>query len=131
MDLGLTYASLQSFGPAGVAPLARRAQELGYSSFWTAEVTGPEAFTTLGLAGSAAPTLGLGTGVIALQLRTPMIAAMAAASLQAVHPDVDIHLGIGISSPVVIARWHGAEYTNRPDRPGARVRGRRPGHLQR
>jgi probable F420-dependent oxidoreductase len=114
MDLGVTFASLQSFGPAAVAAVARRAQELGYSSFWTAEVTGPEAFTTLGQAGAAAPGLGLGTGVIALQLRTPMLAAMAAATLQAVHPDVDIHLGIGISSPVVTTQWHGAPYTERP-----------------
>ncbi len=114
MDLGVTFASLQSFGPAAVAPVARRAQELGYSSFWTAEVTGPEAFTTLGQAGAAAPGLALGTGVIALQLRTPMLAAMAAATLQAVQPDVDIHLGIGISSPVVTTQWHGAPYTERP-----------------
>ncbi len=114
MDLGVTFASLQSFGPAAVAPVAERAERLGYTSFWTAEVTGPEAFTTLGAAGAAAPSLGLGTGVIALQLRTPMVAAMAAASLQATHPDVDISLGIGISSPVVTTQWHGVPYSDRP-----------------
>ncbi len=90
-----------------------------YGSFWTAETTGPEAFSTLAAAGAAAPGLGLGTGVLALQLRTPMVAAMGAATLQALHPDADILLGIGISSPVVTQRWHGAPYG---DRPLARVR---------
>ena len=56
----------------------------------------------------------LGTGVLALQLRTPMVAAMGAATLQALHPDADICLGIGISSPVVTQRWHGVEYGTRP-----------------
>jgi probable F420-dependent oxidoreductase len=70
-------------------------------------------------AGAAAPTLGLGTGVLALQLRTPMVVAMAGATLQALHPDVDVVLGIGISSPVVTEQWHGVPYG---DRPLARVR---------
>ncbi len=107
-NLGVTFASLQAFGPAAAIETAKRAEELGYSSFWTAEVTGPEAFSLLAAAGQAAPSLALGTGVIALQLRTPGIVAMAGATLQALHPDRDIILGVGISSPVVTSRWHGA-----------------------
>jgi probable F420-dependent oxidoreductase len=114
MGLGITYASLQSLGPSKAIDVARRAQELGYSSFWTAEVTGPEAFTTLAAAGAAAPSLGLGTGVVPLQVRTPMLAAMAAATLQELHPGVDVHLGVGISSLVVATQWHGAAYSDRP-----------------
>jgi probable F420-dependent oxidoreductase len=79
-----------------------------------AETTGPEAFSTLAAAGAAAPGIGLGTGVLALQLRTPMVVAMAGATLQALHPDADIVLGIGISSPVVVGKWHGADYGDRP-----------------
>ena len=55
----------------------------------------------LAAAGAAAPSLDLGTGVLALQLRTPMLVAMAGATLQALHPERDVLLGIGISSPVV------------------------------
>jgi alkanesulfonate monooxygenase SsuD/methylene tetrahydromethanopterin reductase-like flavin-dependent oxidoreductase (luciferase family) len=44
---------------------------------------------------------------------------MAGATLQAMHPDRDIILGIGISSPVVTSKWHGVPYG---DRPLARVR---------
>ena len=112
--LGLTFASLMPLGPQAAVTTARRAAELGYCSYWTAETTGPEAFSVLAAAGAAAPGLGLGTGVLAIQLRTPMVAAMGAATLQALHPDVEVCLGVGISSPVVAGRWHGAEYGDRP-----------------
>jgi probable F420-dependent oxidoreductase len=112
--LGFTFASLMPLGPALAVETAREAASLGYRSFWTAETTGPEAFSVLAAAGAAAPGLDLGTGVLALQLRTPMVAAMGAATLQALHPDADVLLGIGISSPVVTSRWHGVEYGHRP-----------------
>jgi probable F420-dependent oxidoreductase len=113
-SLGVTYASLPSLGITGAPEVARRAEDLGYSSFWVAETTGAEAFSHLMLAGEAAPSLSLGTGVLALQLRTPMLTAMAGATLQAAHPDNDIYIGVGISSPVVTQRWHGVPYTDRP-----------------
>lgn len=112
--LGFTFASLMPLGPELAVDTARQAAELGYRSFWTAETTGPEAFSVLAAAGAAAPGLDLGTGVLALQLRTPMVAAMGAATLQALHPEADVLLGIGISSPVVTSRWHGVEYGERP-----------------
>lgn len=111
---GVTFASLMGLGPQVAVETARLAEEVGYTSYWTAETTGPEAFSVLAAAGAAAPTLGLGTGVLALQLRTPMVVAMAGATLQALHPDRDIVLGVGISSPVVATRWHGRPYTDAP-----------------
>lgn len=113
-DAGFTFASLMALGPQLAVDTARRAEELGYGSFWTAETTGPEAFTTLAAAGAAAPSLGLGTGVIPLQIRTPMAVAMAAATLQALQPERDVWVGIGTSSPVVTERWHGVDYGDRP-----------------
>src|SRR5687768_16666302 len=111
---GVTFASLMGLGPDLALSTARLAEELGYRSYWTAETTGPEAFSLLGAAGAAAPSLDLGTGVLALQLRTPMVVAMAGATLQALHPDRDIILGVGISSPVVTERWHGVDYGEKP-----------------
>lgn len=111
---GLTVASLMGLGPQAAVETARLAAECGYRSYWTAETTGPEAFSVLAAAGAAAPSLDLGTGVLALQLRTPMVVAMAGATLQALHPDRDILLGVGISSPVVAGRWHGQPYSDRP-----------------
>jgi probable F420-dependent oxidoreductase len=112
--IGVTYASLPSLGITGAPEVARRAESLGYSSFWVAETTGAEAFSHLALAGEAAPSLDLGTGVLALQLRDPMLTAMSGATLQAAHPENDIFLGVGISSPVVTGRWHGVPYGERP-----------------
>ena len=112
--LGVTFASFAALGLPAALDAAQAAEQLGYRSFWTAETTGPEAFATLGAAGAAAPTLDLGTGVVAMQLRTPMVVAMAGATLQALHPEREIVLGIGVSSPVVTERWHGVPYGERP-----------------
>jgi len=111
---GVTFASLMSLGPNVAVSTALLAEEVGYRSYWTAETTGPEAFSLLAAVGAAAPSLGLGTGVLALQLRTPMVVAMAGATLQSLHPEREIVLGIGISSPVVTERWHGVPYGDRP-----------------
>jgi probable F420-dependent oxidoreductase len=112
--IGVTFAGFMPLGATTAVDVARDAAVLGFSSFWTAETTGPEAFSVLGAVASAAPSLDLGTGVLALQLRTPPLAAMAAATLQALVPDRDVVLGVGISSPVVTSRWHGAPYGERP-----------------
>jgi len=111
---GVTFASFGALGLDEGVAAARLAHELGYGSFWTAETVGQEAFSTLAAVGSTVPGLGLGTGVLALQLRTPMLAAMGAATLQSIVGDQDILLGVGISSPVVVGRWHGADYSDRP-----------------
>jgi probable F420-dependent oxidoreductase len=113
-QLGLTLAGFMALGPVAAVETAREAQRLGYRSFWTPETTGPEAFSLLGAVGAAAPGLDLGTGVLALQLRTPAVVAMAGATLQALHPERDILLGVGISSPVVTQQWHGAPYGDHP-----------------
>ncbi len=116
---GITFASFQNLGLEAGLTVADWATELGFGSIWTAETVGPEAFATLAAFGASAPGVGLGTGVLALQLRTPQLVAMGGATLQALHPDQDILLGVGISSPVVTQQWHGAPYG---DRPVARVR---------
>jgi len=112
--IGVTFAGFMPLGPQIALDVAREAEGLGYSSYWTAETTGPEAFSLLGGVAGVAPNLDLGTGVLALQLRTPMVTAMAAATLQAMVPERDVLLGIGISSPVVTQQWHGVPYGDRP-----------------
>jgi alkanesulfonate monooxygenase SsuD/methylene tetrahydromethanopterin reductase-like flavin-dependent oxidoreductase (luciferase family) len=113
-SLGVTAAPFIRSGTAAVIDLARWADRLGYDSFWVAEVTGIEAFSVLGAVCRIAPGMGLGTGVVPLQVRTPPLLAMAAASLQALAPDREILLGVGVSSPVVASHWHGAGYPAKP-----------------
>lgn len=111
---GVTFASFQTLGLDVGRQVARLARDMGYRSYWTAETTGQEAFATLGAIGAEVGGLELGTGVLAVQLRTPMLAAMGAATLQDIAGDRDVLLGVGISSPVVVGRWHGAEYGDSP-----------------
>lgn len=112
--LGVTLASLLGLRPDSWATTAAAAADLGYDSLWTAETSGAEAFSLLATMSAQHPGMSLGTGVLALQLRTPMLAAMGAATLQALRPDIDVMLGVGISSPVVVGAWHGATYGARP-----------------
>ncbi len=111
---GVTFASFQAMGIDTALAIARQARDSGYASYWTAETTGPEAFATLGAVGASVGGMALGTGVLAVQLRTPMLAAMGAATLQSIVGDHDVLLGVGISSPVVVGRWHGANYGGSP-----------------
>ncbi len=114
LPIGVTAAPFIRSGPTVALELARCADRLGYDSFWVAEVAGFEAFSVLGAAAQVAPSLGLGTGVLPMQIRAPTLLAMAAASLQAMAPDREILIGLGVSSPVVASDWHGAVYPSRP-----------------
>lgn len=123
MPIGLTTASFTAFGLDTVREASELAVGLGTDSIWAAETTGPEAFTLLAALGTSASVagspVGLGTGVVPIQFRTPQTVAMAAATLQALQPDSDIWVGIGMSSPIITERWHGTEHG---DRPLARIR---------
>src|SRR3974390_3421311 len=76
LPVGVTAAAFIRSGPAGALELARCADRLGYDSFWVAEVVGAEAFSVLGAAAQVAPSTGLGTGVLPMQVRTPPLLAM-------------------------------------------------------
>jgi probable F420-dependent oxidoreductase len=110
----VSVAGLQTLGAALAVDVAREADELGYSSVWVAEANAAEAMALLGAITQSAPHVGVGTGVVALQLRTPPLHAMAAATLQQLAGARDVFLGVGISSPAVAGQWHGAGYGDRP-----------------
>jgi probable F420-dependent oxidoreductase len=114
LPYAMAIAGVQTLGAPMAIDIASEADALGFQSVWAAEANAVEAFSMLGAVTIAAPGVGLGTGVIALQLRTPPLAAMAAGTLQQLAPDRDVYLGIGISSPVVAGQWHGAAYADRP-----------------
>ena len=111
--MGVTFGSLTVLGPAAIIDIAQSAQNLGYQSIWTVEATGTDAITLLGAAGQAAPSIGLATGIVPVQLRTPALTAMTAATLQALNPDSEVLLGVGVSAPGIL-RAHGVDMTDKP-----------------
>ena len=114
-DIGVTFGSLGVLGAKKVPEIARQAEGMGFKSFWTVEATGTDAFTLLGAASVAAPKLDLGTGIIPMQLRSPTLAAMSAASLKAINPEAQVFLGVGVSAPGIL-KQHGLTATDKPIR---------------
>jgi len=113
-DRAVSVAGMQTLGTHLSLDVAREADALGFSAVWVAEANAAEGMSLLGAISQTAPHVGLGTGVLAMQLRTPPLHAMAAATLQQLAGDRDVVLGVGISSPAVAGQWHGAGYTDRP-----------------
>ena len=111
--LGITVGSLAVLGPRATTEIARLAESMRYRSLWTAEATGTDAFTLLAAVSTVAPHMGLGTGIVPIQIRTPPLAAMSAATLQALSPDADVWLGLGVSAPGIL-RQHGQPGAERP-----------------
>ncbi len=113
IPMGVTFGSLAILGPTAIVDIARRAKDLDYQSIWTVEATATDAMTLLGAAGQAAPGIGLATGIIPVQSRTPALTAITAATLQALNPQSDILLGVGVSAPGIL-RSHGVGMTDKP-----------------
>ena len=84
--LGVTFASLGVLGPPAATRVSRLAEDLGYQSFWTAEANGTDCLTLLGAVSQASPGLDLGTGILPIQIRTPQVAAMSAATARPSSP---------------------------------------------
>ncbi len=89
--------------------VAREAEELGYTSLWVAEVSGPDALVSLAALALNTSTAELATGVIPIQIRTPGAMAMSFLTVNEYSQGRAI-AGLGVSSPIIVERWHGASY---------------------
>ncbi len=110
---GVTFGSLAVLGPRAVIDIAKAAEQMGYQSLWTVEANGTDAFSLLGAVSAVTPSMGLATGIVPVQVRTPPLAAMSAATLQALSPEADVLLGVGVSAPGIL-RQHGQSPADRP-----------------
>lgn len=98
-------------------PVFETLDAAGYTSFWTAETAGNDAFTPLALAAGILPQAELGTAIASVFTRGPALLAMTAAALAEAAPG-RFALGIGTSAPVIVDRWNNIRF----DRPFSRVR---------
>lgn len=103
---------------AGLIDDGTRAENLGFSSFWFPQVPGYlDAMTAVALLGNATATIELGTAVVPIQTRHPMIMAQQALTTAAAAGG-RFSLGIGPSHDWIIEGQLGIPY----DRPAHLVR---------
>ena len=81
---------------APAVALARRADTLGYESLWVTHGIGRDALQVLAAYGNVAPHAGLGSGVIPIYPRHPVLLAQEALTLSDVSGG-RLRLGIGVS----------------------------------
>ena len=108
-QLGL-HLTVGAGGGAERIQFAKEAEALGYTSLWMGEVSGPDALVTMGALAVSTSKAELAPGVVPIQIRTPGVNAMAFLTIHELSGGRAI-AGLGVSSPVIVERWHGASYT--------------------
>jgi F420-dependent oxidoreductase-like protein len=108
MRLGLNLGYWGSLPVDNVA-LALEADRLGYHSIWTAEAYGSDAISPLVWVAAKTERINVGTGIMQMTARAPVMAAMTAATIDLLTGGRML-VGIGASGPQVVEGWHGVPY---------------------
>ncbi len=109
LELGLALGYWDAGPTPGFVDLAVVAEELGFTSVFTAEAWGSDVFTPLSWIGSQTSSIRLGTGIAQLSARTPTATAMHALTLDHLSGGRVI-LGLGVSGPQVVEGWYGQPF---------------------
>ena len=109
MRLGAVLAAFPALPLADFLALARDVEARGYHTAWAGETAGGDAITLMTLLASHTERLGVASGVIPIQTRSPIVLAMSAATLAHVAPG-RISLGLGVSSRIIVEQWHGLPF---------------------
>ena len=117
LKLGMMTGYWGAQPPADLIGTAKRAEELGYWGFFTAEAYGSDAFTPLAWVGSHTEKIKLGTAIVQMSARTPTSTAMHALTLDHLTKG-RLVLGLGVSGPQVVEGWYGRPFS----KPLARTR---------
>jgi F420-dependent oxidoreductase-like protein len=108
VSLGLSLTGVGWNGPT-LAAFARRAEQLGFDSVWSAEAWTNDALTPLAYIAASTSRLRIGTAIAQLAARTPAATAMATLTLQQLS-EGRFMLGLGVSGPQVVEGWHGVPF---------------------
>lgn len=117
MQLGLRLGYWAAQPPENAGELVVAAEEAGFTSVFTAESWGSDAFSPLAWWGSRTSRIRLGTSVAQLSARTPAACAMHALTLDHLSGGRFV-LGLGVSGPQVVEGWYGQPFA----KPLARTR---------
>jgi F420-dependent oxidoreductase-like protein len=101
----------------GAVEVAREAERLGCAVALAPEGFRSDAVSVLGAVAARTSRIGLASGVMQIPARTPVMTALAAATLDGLSGG-RFRLGLGVSNPDVSRGWYGVDF----DRPLARTR---------
>ncbi len=87
--------------------LVQRAEALGFDSVWTAEAYGSDATSPLAYLAAVTRRIRLGTAIMQLAGRPPAMAAMQAATIDALAGGDRFIAGLGVSGPQIVEGWYG------------------------
>ena len=117
MEIGIAVGDLR--GPATAAEIVdqvRAAADAGFGTAWTSQAMGWDALVALVVAGRV-PGIGLGTAVVPVPQRHPLVLAAQALSVQAATGN-RLTLGIGAGIGAMVTSMFGLPH----DRPATRMR---------
>ena len=112
MKLGLQLGYWGQLPSPDWVERAVAAEELGFTSVWTAEAWGSDALTPLAYLAAKTERIKLGTAVVQLAARTPTATAMSAITMDHLS-NGRFQLGLGVSGPQVVEGWYGRP-SNKP-----------------
>src|SRR5437879_3520115 len=78
---------------------------------WVGETSGYDAVTLMTLIALSTERLQVGSAVVPVQTRTPVVLGLTAASLNHCSND-RVLLGLGLSSRIIVGDWHGLPFSN-------------------
>ena len=90
---------------------AVEAERLGIDSVWSAEAWGMDGATTLAFLAARTKTVSLGTGILQISARVPVMTAMTALTLASISNN-RFRLGLGASGPQVVEGLHGRSFAD-------------------
>jgi F420-dependent oxidoreductase-like protein len=90
---------------------AKRAHELGVAQVWLPQQQNYDAISLAGLVGAAVPGLGVGTSVVPINPRHPLIVASLAQTAQAAAHG-NFSLGLGLGARAIERQAFGSDWTN-------------------
>lgn len=108
--LGLRLGNETQFSVSDIQSLGVLAEENGYGEVWMTEGAGRDSLTQLTAIAAATNHIGLGTGILPMFSRTPLITAMSAAGLAAAS-DGRFILGLGVGNRLATENGHGVAYS--------------------
>jgi len=89
--------------------VAQEAERLGYAVALAPEGFKSDAVSVLGAVAARTERIGIASGVMQIPARTPVLAALTAATLDAMS-DGRFRLGLGVSNPDVSSGWYGVPF---------------------